>query len=241
MVAKNDQKARLLDLATSVLELVRDGKRDLEQISRVLQAIKDNPNFAQELFSSASSTVRAGNLMCQLRDWKKFYQDVFGIKKDFSTLQVPEHISGFDRLIIVAKGMAPNIIYNKMKKLMPAWKYANDLDTITSDRKADKDYAIWIQDRVEADEELKNKSANDLKREGIQGITLEERLLYELKYFKETGNHLDKDSRTLCSGSRGPGGGVPYVYWYPSDGLVGVDWYDLSGAHVVLRARVVVS
>src|SRR3990167_5339132 len=45
------------------------------------------------------------------------------------------------------------------------------------------------------------------------GITLRERLLMEILYFKETGNHLDIKGWTICSGSRGSDGGVPDVYW----------------------------
>ena len=46
MVATTDQKARLLDLTTGVLELVRDGKRDPEEVCDVLQVIKGERNFA---------------------------------------------------------------------------------------------------------------------------------------------------------------------------------------------------
>ena len=51
MVATTDQKARLLDLVTGVLELTRDGKRDAEGIGAVLQVIKDDPKFAARLLS----------------------------------------------------------------------------------------------------------------------------------------------------------------------------------------------
>ncbi len=249
MVAKTDLKARLFDLWGSVVELVRGEKRDGEQVARVLQTIKDNPNFAEEFFSGAAKNrsvetrqaVKTRSLRAQLRDWEKFYQDVFGLQKNFSGLKVPAKKPGFDRLLVVARGMTPNRIYNRMKELMPAWKYWGNLDSITSDRKADHDYAIWVQDGVEADEELKNKSADYLKAEGIPGITLEERLLYELKYFKETGKHLDMDNWTLCSGSRLPLGRVPHVSWRPDYGGVGVDWNDADGADGDLRGRQVVS
>ncbi|MBI2033910.1 MAG: hypothetical protein HYT13_02315 [Candidatus Liptonbacteria bacterium] len=110
---------------------------------------------------------------------------------------------------------------------------------VTSDRKADKDYCIWVRDRVEADEELKNKSANDLKRENIPGITLEERLLYELKFFDETGKHLDVQKITLCAGSRTPYGSVPSVYWH--DGEVSVFWYFPDNRDGGIRVRAAVS
>ncbi len=252
MAANDSEKAKLrvMDLITKLLEYIRDGKRDANDVSRVLQAVKDDPNFIQQLFpeTSASQLIeRPRRLKAMLRDWERFYQDVFGLQKNFSGLKVPSKQPGFDRLLVVAKGMTPSRIYSRMKELMPAWKYWDNLDSITSDRKADQDYAIWVRDRVEADEELKNKSANQLKQEGIQGITLEEYLLFVLKYFKETlqggqaGKHLDIDSWTLCAGSRGSGGRVPRVHWDLLYREVHVSWYSPQDATPFLRARVAVS
>ena len=174
-------------------------------------------------------------------EWQLLYKKHFGLDKDFSTLRIPERKGGFDRLIVVAEGMMPEKIFAWMKSRMFASKYGDNLDTVISDRKADHDYAIWVRDRVEADRELKSKSANDLKKEGIPGITLEERLLYGLKFFEETGEHLDMDSFTLCTGSRHPFGFglVPRVYW--RHGRVRVGWCSPGNSHDDLRARAVVS
>ncbi len=239
------KKARLLDLVTTVLELVRDGKRDPDRVAGALQRIKEDPNFAEATtLTFKEKPTRPGQIVrAMLRDWEKFYKEVFGLEKNFSGLRIPSKQPGFDRLLVVAQGMTPNRIYNRMKELMPVWKYWGNLNSITSGPLANHnhDYAIWVRDRVEADEELKNKSADDLKAEGIPGITLEERLLFELKYFKETNKHLDIDKWTLCSGSRRPNGRVPCVRWLPYDGRVDVGWYYADGRRSDLRARAVVS
>ena len=52
MVATTSQKARVLDLVTTALELVRDGKRDAGKFADVLQVVKDDPEFAAGLLSS---------------------------------------------------------------------------------------------------------------------------------------------------------------------------------------------
>lgn len=52
MNATTEQKARLLDLITGVLEMVRDGKRDISSVSAVLQIIKDDTAFATRLSGS---------------------------------------------------------------------------------------------------------------------------------------------------------------------------------------------
>ncbi|KKT39089.1 MAG: hypothetical protein UW28_C0040G0008, partial [Parcubacteria group bacterium GW2011_GWA2_44_13] len=61
--------------------------------------------------------------------------------------------------------------------------------------------------------------------------------LYEAKYFKETGKHLDISNWTLCSGSRYSDGGVPCVRWDSHYSEMGVDGADPSGAYGGLRSR----
>ena len=175
-----------------------------------------------------------------LASWQKFYRDLFGLKIDLSSLVVPGRKEGFDQLVIVAQGMTPQQLYNKCAKLFPCWKWTDrSLDEIVQSERTAKDgtYAVWCRDVVEADEDLKNLSANYLTKRGITGITLEERLLMELKYFKETGNHLDIADITLCSGSRYSDGRVPEVYWYPDDRRLYVLWCHPEGFSPDLRSR----
>ncbi len=101
-------------------------------------------------------------------------------------------------------------------------------------------YAVWIRDGVEADKETQGLSANNLaKKKNVKGITLLERLLFELKYFSETKKSLDLESITLCSGSRCSDGSVPSVCWF-ADSLY-VYCYNPDGLDEGLRSRVVVS
>ena len=181
-----------------------------------------------------------------IADWQKFYLDVFGLETDFSNLRIPEKREGLDRLLIVAQGMTPQRLYDKCRELFPpCWKWTEKsldevIDFSFQTRFAkDGPYAVWVRDRIEADEELKNLSADDLKQKGIPGITLEERLLYELKFFKETGKHLDINSVTLCSGSRYSDGHVPNVFWF--DDKMHVNSYHPDHADDDLRARQAVS
>ena len=217
--------SKLLGMLEDLMVKLRKGVLTLEQLGLFLQ--KKNP------------FVTVDNL---ISDWEKFYQGVFNIKVDFSNLKIPGKIKGFDRLIIIIPGMTPQILFDKCKKLFPCWKYTNDdLDKIvTSKRTAvNGPYAIWIRDRQEADEELKNLSANQLKKKRIPGITLEERLLYELKFFQETGKHLDINNITLCAGSVDSGGRVLGVRWCVDK--MGVSWYSPADSHSFLRSRLVVS
>ena len=71
-------------------------------------------------------------------------------------------------------------------------------------------------------------------------MTLLERLILEVKYFTETGKHLDVKGVTLCTGSRNSDGNVPYVDWFSDASEVCVGWYDVddSGPMVGLRSAV---
>ncbi len=176
-----------------------------------------------------------------LRDWGKFYLDIFGLEKDFSALAVPPHQASFDHLLVVAERMTPNRLFKACQKLFPCWRYSEDLNLVESNRTADHDYAVWVCDRQEADEELKNLSANNLNDQDVSGITLEERLIYELKFFKETGKHLDVVNWTLCTGSRDSHGDVPSVHWARAHGGMYVVWWGPTHRYEDLRTRAVVS
>jgi hypothetical protein len=142
--------------------------------------------------------------------------------------------SDFTWKIEMKKEWTAKYIFNECKKLFPIWIYdKEELNKITSDRKGD--YTVYFRDRVEADEELKSKSADDLSREGIKGITLEEILVLEIDYFNKTGKHLDIENVTLCSGSRVSDGRVPYVHFRGDE--VSVYWCSSSDADSCVRAR----
>lgn len=170
--------------------------------------------------------------------WQAFYKEHFNLDVDLSQVVIPDYQPGFDRIIIIAQGLTINQVIEACRKHFNVWTYTEDLDkaVIKNDRSsAEASYAIRIRDRVEADEELKNMSANQLAQENIKGNTLLERLVFELVYFVETGNHLDIDNYTLCSGSRYSGGCVPCVGW--GGGGLGVYWYGPGSVVGGLRAR----
>jgi len=179
-----------------------------------------------------------------LVQWETLYREL-GIPADFSGLKIPAKRRGFDRLIVVPQGIKIQQAYDACAKAFTCWKWMDeDFDAIVTenDRNSDNgNYAIWVRERVEADEEWKNKSANQLRERNVPGITFLERLLDELKFFKETGRHLDIKNVTLCSGSRCRDGRVPHVYFYEFRGKVHVHRYIPGFADDSLRAREVVS
>lgn len=228
----DDEMVRLAKLG---LVAVRYG----ELFQRVKKGTLDPDWVAGELQRLIHGKL--GDATSQLAEWVEFYRER-GIQDDFSGLRIPEKKAGFDRLIVVAQGVAPQWGYNECEKLFSCWKWTEqNLDEIVISERTAKNaaYAVWFRDRAEADEELKNLSANKLKIRDILGITLEERFLYELKYLEETGQHLDIENITLCAGSRDSDGDVPSAGW--DDDLLNVNRFVSRNAYDFLRSRRAVS
>lgn len=132
----------------------------------------------------------------------------------------------------------------KTSEIMQECRELFDVYSWLDDKELDKQFPApkkitihKFKANIEADENLKNLSADDLKKKKIKGITLRERLLLELQYFKTTGEHLDIDNITLCSGSRYSDGSVPDVYWSSFFRRLYVGGYGSDVTYPNLRAR----
>jgi hypothetical protein len=229
------------DIIATLSQSVPNGMTSTDA-QRILGGKKKFIADIKEVFARYTTAAPMDSLLIE---WQDFYRGEFGIELDLSTLVIPERKVGLDRLLVIAEGMTIQRVYGQCSQRFKTWKYTDkDLDTAIPMNDRDPKngtYAIWVRDTVEADEQFSNKSANDLKVANHIGITILERLIYELKYFKETGKHLDIDNVTLCSGSRNSVGFVPYVRWDRSDSAVRVHWCndDYRGSN--LRSREVVS
>ena len=176
------------------------------------------------------------------RQWETLYRTFFGLNVDLSAVAIPAQKEGFTRLVIVAPGVTLNAAMEACRKHFPCWQYTDDLDrdvTVKPGTAQTGGYARWFRDRVEADEEAMNKSADDLESEQVPGIMLLERVLMELDYFERTKDHLDKENVTLCNGSRSSDGRVPDADW--RGGEFHVYWCSRRSRHPSLRSRVAVS
>ena len=198
-----------------------------------------------EKFSKKINPFGSDDFSEPISDWQNFYQRLFGKEYDLSGIRIPEKPSeGRWRLLIIVD-LTLEQLYAKCEELFPCWRWTDEnLDEIVNWNERDAKngaYTIWVGDKVEADDKLKNRSANDIKTKGITTETLTERLIHELKFFDETGKHLDAKKVTLCAGSRFSHGHVPSMDFNPDYGKVYVYWYYPDYRYDSLRAREAVS
>ena len=172
--------------------------------------------------------------------WKVFYTKHFGLVVDLSSLHVSAKPAYPCRAVVIVPGLTNNQVFDACTKAFKTWPYDNDLNTVRDIVvRPQGPYAVWVRDVVEADDDMQNKSANDIAEAGTNTLTLKERLVLELAYFDETGKHLDISNWTLCAGSRNSDGNVPYVHWIVYK--LYVDWTYVADCSPGLRARVAVS
>jgi len=232
--------AQILELGATVLRQI---PKDLSLGEA--RFLIDNPKVIRGVLLGLKAKARKHLRVteAQLRtEWMEFYDRIFGIGVDLSSVKIPDEQSGFGRVLFIPQGLSINQTIDACQKYFEVNSYLSDLDSEVpiSDRSPESgSYVIRLRDRREADKELKNLSANELCERNIKGITLLERLVSELKYHDETGEHLDVKNVTLCNGSRYSNGGVPHVSWH--GGELTISWEYPDRATDCERAREVIA
>ncbi len=215
--------------AQGLIENAGDFKRSIrEPLTEVIrQYIRTNPWwFVKDWFA----------------EWQRFYRDNFNREVDFSHVPLSAPRPGFDWPVMMAPGLTLNEVWTRCKDRFPCYSFiGDDLDAAVTfnERTPEKAYAVGFRGRVEADEENKGFSANDLVTRKVSSIVLRERCVMELWYNEVTGGgHLDIKRSTLCAGSRDSGGDVPSADWCGGEFRVG--YYRPDDASDYLRSRSVV-
>lgn len=179
------------------------------------------------------------------QEWQEFYLKYFQMTVDFTGVIIPDDPGGFDRVIFIPQGLTfaavIKVIYEQLQ--FKGEDYTNNLDNEVAEnvRTPYESYAIRVRRRCNADEEWRNISANKLKQQNVNCVTLMERLVYELKFWSETNSHLDDNYWTLCAGSRDSYGYVPKVHWFLDGRGVDIGLQNPNEAYVYLCARQAVS
>lgn len=217
--------------------------------SKRLGAAMRHPECQKDLF--AVIDVLGEDHVKMWRSTRKFYKSFFGFDCPKLELLVPKVEPGFNWILpIFAIDSACPIeaTYQALAKNFKCRRSVNViLEEVVTRHVRDprqKPYIIRLRDREEADEELKNLSADDLDNRLIKGNTLLESMILEGWYFVETGKHLNLQNANMCTASRSRRGYVPYVRWDHAQEAFDIEagtWCDPSRTPVNLRARQVIS
>lgn len=156
-------------------------------------------------------------------DWEKHLLEVYGITIDLAGVSMPQSRSGFGWGVVRLQELPAQQMFEILTRRFNGRtrKWCDDIDknldqTFEVRTTVNGPYVIWCRDRIEADEELKNLSANNLVERGTNCMTALERIMLEGWFHWKTsgGGHLDIKNITLCAGSRWSGGNVPGASWY---------------------------
>ena len=238
MASKKSTAGEALGLFTDFVQGVRGEIKKVGGNDAHLEGLRDPALWSFVACSFVGQSEYIYRLL--INEWESFYR-ALGIHVNLSTLRIPPRPDGAYRLLVVAPGLTIEGVLTECKKhFLTECSIDNLEQVIESTRVAlSAPYAIWVRDTQEADPIHANKSYDDCQKEGVVGITLMERLLYELKYFLETGLHLDIQNITRCDGTlyRAQGVVVTTVCW---DDKLRLLWAVSSDAFQNVRVREVV-
>ncbi|MCA9354581.1 MAG: hypothetical protein KC877_03630 [Candidatus Kaiserbacteria bacterium] len=174
--------------------------------------------------------------------WQQIFDDL-QVECSVSDVRLPIFNPRFAQLIVVPSITLLECI-DLMDQEFPIDSPDRDLSEvplIDDWRRAEGPYAIWVRKRFEADFEHQKKSAVHVRQSLIPGITLLERLLLELFYYRYNGKHLDADCITLCTGTQTTGSFTPGFGWDADHCRVRIDWFAPDYASIGLRVREVIT
>lgn len=148
-----------------------------------------------------------------LASWQEFYSRYFNLRVDLDIDIIPDHLPGYDRLIVVVPKINPDKVIRAMRVRFT--KVRTDISDVTriiisDDRSASEaPYAIWVKDEDESGWDNNKNPETPLYTE-----TLLEYLLHFFKTWDESSRMLNIQSSMLCTGTQMTGG-FPIVRFYP--------------------------
>ncbi len=178
----------------------------------------------------------------EIVDLAEVIKDIFeplSLQTDISVFPKMTPRPGFSWFVPIMAGLTLNQTLGIARKNFPVVSVVdNNLDrwVTINDRDCSVPYLAIFKPQIEADEKFSLISADELKKTGVIGNTLLERLMLEIIFFALFSRHLDvEDNFTLCSGSRYSNGYTPVVSCI--DEIVTVDWWGAGAKEKNLRTR----
>jgi hypothetical protein len=182
-----------------------------------------------------------------IEEWIYFYSMTFDLQFDpqkiFSNIVLPKSRRGFDQIMLVPQGLTSGEVFDASTDHFAISSIYEDLNSqvVNNDRDTITSYALRLRDCQEPVRQNEMMLVKDLKdNDQIDCMTLLERLLYGLKFFIDTGAHLDEKLATFCVGSSDSQEQVPFVST-KNNGQVTIDRASLSSVDPTVLARQVIT
>ncbi len=192
--AQSGHWSRLLALLSTVIELVRSGRRSLEELVDLLQLVKDSPDFMKQAVTPLTRTRL-------LQPWRQFYL-AHGIEFDYEKISIPEKPEGDGwQLVVVPDGMT---VRNAIQ--LAGGSYGAAMRACGSPEFLDDaslgEYTFWAKDSWEPDQlgiyPLQVPFSNSPRAK--RAMALKEYFLHHAFVYEQTGRRLDTDSVTHIFG-----------------------------------------
>ena len=242
LLTKKDKKEPSFDFKESIIlfrkEYVGAILLEDEEIMEIVKKRQKQESAEKE--NKGEPAHSSKDFLKEIKEWENFYKDNFKETIDLSKVKMPKRPKGNYRLLIIKKGLTSNQVFVRCKELFNVCKYKEDLnEAITKNSRNPKEhYAVWVQANQEPDPEYLGKPTKDADPDMKIGITLLERLIFELNYYDENKDkredkekHLDIKGLTFCTGSRDADGGVPGVSWSGDDSRLLVHWFHSASCY----------
>lgn len=159
---------------------------------------------------------------------QKIMQGIYDKYFPWLKVLVPNYSDIEDKFVLfVAQGMTCDAIYSVFDfgKFMGGETSIDRSLNPEAEKRCPRrgSYLIALEQCLSPDEKTFGQSVSKADPSGELGITLLERMLIDLVVFDATGERLDDEGVTVCSGSRFPDGTVPSMFFYrPGQDEVGV-------------------
>lgn len=182
------------------------------------------------------------------QEQEAFWTAEYGVKANFSGLQIPTPPIGFKaRFLVMHEKFAtsPEALFQSDESAYggKVWKFTDsNLDEVVPTHKHIGTFGFWVADVQEALDGCVggiNLNTQAVEELGWVTQTLPMRQVHGRRHFRQHGRHLDQKVVTLCPGSRAADAHVPSV-GLSDGGGVNVDTWHLAGANDSLRFRRVI-
>jgi hypothetical protein len=173
-----------------------------------------------------------------IKEWEDFYLKYFNVSIDLKNINIPESPRQEKRLLVIVPAISVDRVIKAQQKYFKVRMAVSGPPAKLKNIHAHHGpYGIWVADSRETFLKLRNRSANWAIETNFEGVTLQERLLHDFKYWDESGYHLDIECMTLCAGSRFANGLVPFVNYEEKENEVLISQNGEDAAYPIFGHR----